>query len=196
MRRIVLNFLFCCTFCTGVYAQDGGLQRDSLPVFVIQDQEFASIVDDFIDKAKKIDNHTSAAFNISITLSDIGLTDEIHLWLNLREQCEFSDSLTFYKNPHSHQAFILHRNVLFRANIDSYATSFNYHLLTEMLKVLPKKQSILLKAPPPEFYDLNRSGGNPLEDTILESFHEYDGKKWFHGINIIDDYELEISDHY
>ncbi len=182
MRKIVVGFLLCWVLYPSVYAQKGGIERDSLPVFVIQDRKFASIVDDFIDNAQKIDDHTATAFNISITLSDIGLTDEIQFWLNLRKQSEFSDSLILYKNPHSHQAFILHRNVLFRANIDSYATSFNYHLLTTMLKMLPEKRVVYFRDAPSDFYDLNRNGGNPLEDTILESFHRYDGKKWSHGV--------------
>lgn len=187
MRKIVLSFLFYFALYSSVFAQERGMERDSLPVFVIQDRELASIVDDFIDMAQKIDNDAPAAFNISITMSDIGLTDEINFWLNLREQNENFDPFILYKNPHFHQAFILHRNVLFRANIHSYAASFNYHLLTKMLEVLPKKQSIYFKDPPPDFYDLNLNGGHPLEDTILESFHGYDGTKWYHGIRIYED---------
>ncbi len=188
MKKVVLGLLFCWAFYPNLYAQKDGIERDSLPVFVVKDQELASIMDDFIDKAREFENHPAAVFNISITLCDVGLTDEIRLWLNLREQCEFSDSLILYKNPHSHQAFILHRNVLFRANIDSYANSFNYHLLTKMLKVLPKKQSIYLANPPSGYYDLNLNGGDPMKDTLLESFHEYDGTKWYHGIReIVDD---------
>lgn len=182
MRKIAMGLLFCCALYPSVYAQEGGLERDSLPVFVIQDREFASIMDNFIDKAQIIDCDAPTAYHIYINLFDIGLTDEIHFLLDRRKQNESSDSLILYKNPHYHQAFIQHRDVLFRANIHSYANSFNYHLLTKMLEVLPNKQSIYFKDPPPGFYDLNRRGGNPLEDTIFDSFHEYDGSKWSHGI--------------
>lgn len=193
MRKITLCFMLCCTLYASVYAQEGRLERDSLPVFVIQDEGLASIVDNFIVEARKLDYQSPATFHVYITLYNIGLSDEIHFLLDLRKQSEISDSLILYKNPHYHQAFIQHRDVLFRANITSYSDSFNYHLLTKMLKVLPRKQSIFFKDPPPDLYELNRRGGNPLEDTILDSFHEYDGKKWYHGIRIYkDDYEFEF----
>lgn len=195
MKRIALIFLFCCMLYTSGYAQKGGLEKDSLPVFIIQDRELASIVDDFIAKAQKIDCHAPTAYHIYVNLYDINLTDEVHFLLDRRIQHESSDSLILYKNPYYHQAFIRHRDVLFRANIHSYADSFNYHLLTEMLKVLPEKQAIYFKTPPPDFYDLNQRGGHPMEDTILDSVHEYSRKKWFHGIRIYkdDDEFLEVK---
>ena len=195
MRKIAFSFLFCCTLYTGMYAQECGLQRDSLPVFVIQNRELASIVDDFISETQRINYDAPAAYHIYISLFDRGSSDEMHFLLDLRKQSENSDSLILYKNPHFHQAFILHRNVLFRANITSYAASFNYHLLTTMLKALPRKQSIYFKDPPPDFYDLNRRGGNPFEDTIFDSFHEYEGTKWYHGMRVYkDEPEFEFID--
>lgn len=182
MRRIVLIFLLSYALHPSVYAQECGLERDSLPVFVVLDETLGAILDDFIAEAKKIDCLTPTAYHIYIDLFDIGLTDEMHFLLDRRKQNENCDSLILYKNPHYHQAFILQKGVLFRANIHSFADSFNYHLLTEMLKVLPEKQAINFKVPPSDFYDLNQIGGNPLEDTILDSFHRYDEKKWSHGV--------------
>ena len=187
MRRIVFGFLFCCTLCSSVLAQEVGLERDSLPVFIIQDRELASIVDNFIAESQKIECNAPTAYHIYVNLSDINLTDQVHFLLDRREQNEISDSLILYKNPNYHQALIRHKNVLFRVNIHSYANSFNYPRLTGMLTVLPEKQVVYFQDPPPDFYDLNRRGGNPLEDTLLDSFHEYDGTKWYHGIRVYKD---------
>jgi hypothetical protein len=60
-----------------------------------------------------------------------------------------------------------------------------------MLNVLPKKQVVYFKNPPSDYYDLNRRGGNPFEDTVLDSLFEYDGKEWHKGITM---YEDDIED--
>lgn len=51
-----------------------------------------------------------------------------------------------------------------------------------MLEVLSEKQNIYFKNPPLGFYDLNHGGGNQIEDTVLESFHEYDRTEWYHSL--------------
>jgi hypothetical protein len=174
-------------FLANAYAQDGNLERDSLPVFVIQDEELRSIFDDFIAEARKMGYHNSQDYGANINVVHINFTDEMSLLLNVRKQHETLDFGVLYRNPNYHQAFIKHNDILVRTHIKSYSNSFNYHILTGMLKVLPVKQTIYFKDPPSGFYDLNRMGGDPMDDTLLDSYCEYYDTKWHRGIRITEE---------
>ncbi len=175
--------LFCCILFQSVYAQDDVLERDSLPVFIIQDREFASLVDDFIVNAQNFINNFPVTFHIDINLGN----DVMSVGLNLKEHIRNSDSLILYKNTHIHQAFIWHQTILFFTNITSFAYAYNYDMLTGLIKRSPRKQEVYFKDTPPDFYEISEWGGSPLEGLTFSSFHEYDGTKWYHGIRFIDD---------
>ncbi len=184
MKRFVLSFLLCCILYPSVYAQDCGLERDSLPVFVIQDRELATLVNDFIVKAQTLDNNSSTTFHMHINLRD----SVVSVSLDMKAQNVNSDSLVLFKNPNWHQAFIRHQDILFFANITSSTYAYKYDVLAEWIKRLPTRQDAYFKDPPPDFYEISTWGGNPLEGLIFSSYHEYDGTKWHHGyIDQIDD---------
>lgn len=185
MKRVVtvLGFLFCLMFYPNLYARNEGIERDSLSVFEIQDLELAAIFDNFIDQAQNLDLEGAVFWTVFSRDDSIILVD-----LDVRKQPELSDSLILYKNPHFYLALVRHRNVLFRAYIDFSATS--HPMLKKMLRALPQKQSVYMKDPPSGYYDLNLRGGDPLRDTLLESFwFYYDNKEWREGLYIdyIDD---------
>ncbi|MDR1756014.1 MAG: hypothetical protein LBR65_03515 [Culturomica sp.] len=178
MKRFLLSFLFCSILYPSVYAQEGGLEKDSLPVFVIQDRKLSSIVDEFIAQSQKFDDKSLITFYIHINLGD----KVVSVNLDIKEQSVNSDSLILYKNPHYHQAFIRHQNILFFANITSSAYAYKYDVLAEWIKRLPTRQNVYFKDSPVDFYEISEWGGNPLEGLIFSSFHEFDGTKWCHGI--------------
>jgi hypothetical protein len=174
MRKLVLGILFSCILHSPVCAQENGLVRDSLPVFIIQDREFASIVDEFIADVKRLDNKTTATFRIDIDI----VKDAMYMWLSHIELNRNPNRQILYKSAHDHWAFIRHQNVLFPVNIRSYVVSFNYYILTEMLKVLPEKQDVYFKDFPSDFDDRTSVMGNVL--FFLD--YRYDGTKWHKGI--------------
>ncbi|MCI7139725.1 hypothetical protein [Alistipes sp.] len=191
MKKIILALLCCWGFCSSLFAQEEEIGRDSLPVFVIRDRGLAAAFDDFIDRAKAV-NRPGTIFGISFGLLDIDSKDIVDIYMYVVQPPEPQDSLAFYEPQHYHWAFIRHRNVLFRARFASYATSFNYYLLTDMLEKLPRKQKICLKDPPPGYYS------GPIceydDSCLLEDFYEYDGKEWSHGIREYpDDIEAEYE---
>jgi len=183
MRILALSFLFLCTLYPSVFAQKRGLERDSLPVFIIQDPELAFIIDTFIADSQKFINNSSVTFHININLGN----DQMSVSLELKEQNENSDSLILYKNSHCHQAFIQHDDILFFAYIKSSTYAYNYDKLSKMIKRLSNKHSIYFQDPPPDFYDISEWGGNPLEGLLFFSFHEYADKKWYHGMRMFED---------
>lgn len=187
MKGMVLISLFVCAFCLSVNAQGNGLEKKLLPVFVIQDLELARIVDGFIADAKNKEQDTPTVYNIYIDLYDIVAANEFHMILDRRKHYASLDSMVFYKNPNYHQALIKHKGVLFRTNITSHASIFNYDALSDLIKRLPIRQEAYFKDPPPDFYNLNLRGGNPFKDTILDSYYEYDGTKWHCGFRAFED---------
>ncbi len=193
MKRLLLSFLFCSILYPSIYAQESGLERDSLPVFVIQDRKLASIVDEFITEAQNFDNNSPTKYYIHINLGD----NIVSVNLDIKEQNANSDSLILYKNPHWHQAFIWHQDILFFVNITSSAYAYKYDMLIDWIKKLPIRQVVYFRNPPLDFYEISEWGGNPLEGLIFSSLHEFDGTKWYHGIRAYEDdteYEWQINE--
>lgn len=180
MKTITFCILFLCLFCSQGYAQDEVLERYSLPVFTIQDSELAAIVDEFLVVVQNIEGDYSSVLYIYVYIEQYYGT--IHFNLKLSKQIDTFDSLVLYKNPNYYQAFVQHNNVLFRLNIESYGSVFNYDLVTNMIKRLPNKQSVYFKDPPPGYYDINLRGEGSTANSIYDSFHEYNGVEWYHGI--------------
>lgn len=182
MKKLVLCILFCWAFCSNTYAQSENIGTDSLPVFAIQDRELADVFDDFIDRAKDIDR-TGTIFGVSFGLFDEGHPKgEMYVYMYVVRPAEPypQDSLTLYRPHEFNWGFIQHRDILFRAQFHSYATEFNYYMLTDRLKKLPKKQKVCMKLPPQGYYDSRPA--YEYNDRRLDCLYSYDGEKWVYGI--------------
>jgi hypothetical protein len=173
MKKIAFSFLFGCILCTSVFAQDSGLERYSLPVFIIQNCELASLVNDFIEDSKCLDNdHPLVIFYISFDF--IG-DDSIYVTLRADKPSKDSDSLILHQDPHGQLALIRHGDVLLRADIDySRDPVFNYQVLTDMLKTLPDKQTVYLK-----MSHITRKGDVIDGNNLKIAYLLYDGIKWY-----------------
>lgn len=192
MKKIVCGLLFCWVACFNLYAQEETseqvLEEASMPVFVIRNRGLAAVFDDFIDKAKGI-NRSGTIFGVSFTMFDIDSKDKVDICIYAVRPPEPQDSLTLYIPRDFQWAFIRHRDILFRVQFYSYTTSFNYYLLTDMLKKLPQKQKIYLKNPPPDYYP------RPVyeyPELLLAEMYDYNGEEWYYGIRVWIDEDYEI----
>lgn len=173
MNKIFCLFFIFQSFCLNLFSQNDLLEKDSLSVFVVIDENITAILDSFIISAQHSIYYPSVIFVMYIDVYDNG---DLSLTLDLRKK-EYSDSVVLYRHPYSNQSFVLHLNELFQSNFRSYFDVTNYCKLTELLKKQVIKQCVYFKEPPMGYYDMNRKGEIEYEEMITTwGCNYYDGK--------------------
>jgi hypothetical protein len=168
-------------FCFDIYSQNDILERDSLPVFIVVDEDIISFLDSFIADAQHSSSYPFVVFIMYIDLYDNG---NLSLILDLRKQEMHTDSIILYKPSCFYQAFVLHQNILFQVNFMSYFDVTNYYKLAKMLEKQPIKQCVYFKKPPSNFYDTNRKGEIDYEDMLMTWGYDYFNGEWQDVIKI------------
>ena len=151
-----------------LFAQDDALKKDSLFVYTVVDKDITAFLDTFIVETCSID-YPSKDYFIYVELGSNGFLSII---LDCRKQKESSDSIILFTHPYYHQAFILHQDILFRANFASMDVT-NYCKLTEILEKAHKKQCVYFKNPSPNFYDNSGKGEIDYEDMLMSWLVDY-----------------------
>ena len=159
--------------CISLFAQDRALEKDSLFVYTVIDKDITAFLDTFILETRNVP-YPSKDYFIYI---NIGNNDYLEIILDCRKQNEDLDSIILYKHPYYHQAFILHQDILFQANFESYDVT-NYCKLAEWLKKVHKKQCVYFKNPPPDFYDNSGKGEIDYEDELMGWLVDFYDGKW------------------
>ena len=171
--KIFLFLYFFCTTGISLFAQDRALEKDSLFVYTVINKDITAFLDTFIMETHCI-AYPSKDYFIYVELGSNGYLSII---MDCRKQKENSDSIIMFKHTYYHQAFILHQDILFRANFASMDVT-NYCKLTEILEKVHIKQCVYLKDSPQGFYDTSGKGEIDNEDELMGWLVDYYEGKW------------------
>jgi len=138
MKKLFLFFIFSILWLSS-FSQEDKLEKDSLPIYVVIDENIAAIIDSFIMDAQSINYHFMDYF-IYFDLFDNG---NFTLNLNTRKQKRTLDSIVLYKHPNCFQVFVQHSSLLIETTICKFPNfdCKNCYPI-EILKDVGIKQSI------------------------------------------------------
>jgi len=189
MKKNAFLFLFFCIVCVELFSQKCDYITDSLFVYTVVDREITAIIDSFIIETQSIKYLSMDYFLYFQLRGDNALT----IILDCRKKKEVSDSVFLFKNPHYNQAFILHQDILFKANFTSDDIT-KYCNLSDFLKKYEKKQFVYFINAPSDFYDISLKGEIDYEDELMSYLVDFHNGKLFEKVIFyfyLDDYRTD-----
>lgn len=177
MKKVLCVLLGLQVLSLYLFSQSNG-KISSLPVYRVADKDLAVIIDSFIVAAKNCTLYPSVDFFLYVSLyKDTSL---VRLILDLRKKEDSLEAKILYDNPNCRQILVCHNDCLLETTICEYPDFDRVSKLPDgLFKKTRKKQKVLYKEPPLDYFDANPVKGEvEYESQIFGWYYYYENNHW------------------